>query len=416
MIVRRLVYVCEFLPTYVFREIGELASRGIEIDVFLPLSTGVADRWKRVVRESGSEKLLRVHRDLPIHVLDCSPVRVIATALSRGAGAFLHHPVSFVRCMFRALSRRSFRYFVLGAVVAGALRGRPSLVHAHFAKRAAHAGLWAARMMGVPFTVTTHAVDIFRPDSEDRTLWLLREADGILTISEFNRNYIAKRYGSDLADRTTVTHLGLDPGSLPHRKLTANSPPRILCTASGLGEKKGVKVLVRSCQLLLERGVEFTCAVAGSDESGELLEEYREEARSEGLSGRVEFTGLLPSGRLLDTLAGCDLFVLPCIEAADGNMDGIPVALMEAMAIGIPAVSTRLSGIPELIDSGTDGMLVEPGDHVGLADAVEALLSDTELSRRLGSAGAGKVEREFGVALYADRLLEAWSRLEGPEG
>ena len=413
MIVRRLVYVCEFLPTYVFRELGELASRGIGIDVFLPVSTGVADQWRSVISESGSESLLRVHRCLPFDVLRTSLPRTLVKAL-RGAPAFLRHPVSFVRCMFRALSRRSFRYFVLGAAVAGAVRGRPSLVHAHFAKRAAHAGLWAARITGVPFTVTTHAVDIFRPDSEDRTVHLLRGADGILTISEFNREYIASRYGSDLADRTTVTHLGLDPGSLPPRKPTANDPPRILCTASGLGEKKGVQVLLRSCRLLLERGLEFTCIVAGSDESGELLEEYREEVSRTGLSGRVEFTGLVPSERLLDTLAGCDLFVLPCVEAADGNMDGIPVALMEAMAMGVPALSTRLSGIPELIDSGTDGMLVEPGDHVGLADAIESLLGDAELSRRLGSAGAGKVAREFGVALYADRLLDAWSRLEGP--
>ena len=168
--------------------------------------------------------------------------------------------------------------------------------------------------------------------------------------------------------------------------------------------KKGYAYLVEAARILKDRGVPFEVRVIGGGPDHDALSSRM---ASLDVADRVKLEGSMPQEKLLPILRGADGFVLPCVLAKDGDQDGIPVSLMEAMAYEIPCVSTSISGIPELIESGKEGLLVPEKDAAALADAIEKLAGDPELRAWLGSAGRRKVEQSFtleGLARELDRL------------
>ncbi|MBN2586452.1 MAG: glycosyltransferase [Candidatus Fermentibacteraceae bacterium] len=408
MVKGRITYFLGFLPTYVLREIMELGSRGFPVDVFLPESDGTSDFWMDIISDQEIDGTIAIRRDIRDHVARCRPWRLTGFFLGRCLPVLFLHPFRFPRLAAASIRVRSFRFFLLGASLSRRIRRDTLLIHSHFARSKAFTGMWAAKLLGIPFSVTTHAVDIFVPRREELVRYMLHEADSVLTISLFNRDYMARRYGEYLREKVRVTHLGLDQDSLPPRRSETGSRPLVVCTASGLGEKKGVPVLVEACRILVSRGLSFGCRVIGSDMSGELLERFRSQAVSSGLSGILEFTGKARSDEVLECVAGADIFVLPSVRAANGDMDGIPVSLMESMSMGVPTVSTSISGIPELVENGVSGLLVTPGDPEELADALASLISDPLLASKLGEAGMLKARSGFSVSAYVTRLLESW--------
>ncbi|OPL19968.1 MAG: hypothetical protein AVO35_00485 [Candidatus Aegiribacteria sp. MLS_C] len=407
----RITYILGFLPTYVLREVLELASRGYRVDVFLPDSEEISEFWMDIISSEEMLDSVSVHRIVPVRLYSCSPGPLVSFFMSECVPVLIRHPLRFLRLAAEALRTRSFRFFLAGAGVARRMSPDTLIVHSHFARTVAFSGMWAAGLLGLPFTVTTHAVDIFVPRREDLVDRLLRRAEGVMTISWFNRSYMAGRYGEELLEKARVTHLGLDCESLPERSPVLDGPPLVVCTASGLVEKKGVSVLIEACAVLKDMGIDFRCLVIGADRPGALLEKYRRMVREKGLDDRVEFTGAMRAGSVLSTVAGADLFVLPSVKALNGDMDGIPVSLMESMSIGVPSISTWISGIPELVEDGVSGLLVQPGDPAGLAEAMARLLSDRELASGLGEAGRRKVREDFSVSGYVSSLLDCWSGL-----
>ncbi|MCP4647183.1 MAG: glycosyltransferase family 4 protein, partial [bacterium] len=248
----------------------------------------------------------------------------------------------------------------------------------------AHIARIMAHMMQCPYTLTTHATDIFVPRNRERLLRVLHDASKVFTISEYNLTCLAD---FDLPrDNIVVARLGLDTTKLPKRKFTSGAA-EIVCTASGLVPKKGVPVLVEAMRLLKEHNIECCLTVIGSDPEGTKLQEFRK--NSEDLP--INFAGVLSSEETLEVLAGASLFVLPCIEAENGDKDGIPVALMEAMGMNLPCISTRVSGIPELIENNVSGILVNPGSPSELAEAMASLLTSSLKAEKLAKAGKDKV-------------------------
>jgi glycosyltransferase involved in cell wall biosynthesis len=162
-------------------------------------------------------------------------------------------------------------------------------------------------------------------------------------------------------------------------------------------------VLVEACRKLSERGIPFVCDLVGDGPRRAEIEAMIEGA---GLTGRVRTLGPRPRLEVVRLLSECDVFALPSVMAANGEREGIPVSLMEAMAMGVPVVSSRLSGIPELVESGVSGILVEPGDVSALSESLEKLARDPELRARLGEAGRMKVLRDFDLSRNVDRLAE----------
>jgi len=273
-------------------------------------------------------------------------------------------------------------------------------VHAHFANYPAIAAWTVARLAGPTSSFTAHAHDIFRDQSFLRRL--VADARFVVTISDFNREFLARYNGGQTP--LHVVHCGVDTAAWPVRlrTLPARGPVRALCVAS-LEEKKGHRVLLRA---LAHAGGELDRVELDLVGPGPLRAELETLARSLGLVDRVRFHGALPEPEVAALLDRADLFVLASIVERSGFMEGIPVALMEALAAGVPVVATRLSGIPELVRDEDTGLLAEPGDAASLRAAVERAITDPAAARRRAAAGRELVEREFDANVSAARIAE----------
>jgi len=402
--------VLGFLPTYVLEEIAELGRRGWTVTLSMQ---GRNQLWESITGldlppgvewgpEAGASWM-----HVPVLLLPFA-------AAAKLGGIFRRRPGRFLSLVFDAIAARSLRHFLCGAELAGRLSSAPpGRIHSHFAWDAASTALWASRLLGVPFSLTVHAADIFVPARPDHVRLLLESARPALTISRFNRSFIAERWGPGLAGDMTVTHLGIDVSRLP-RWTPSGGRPVIYCTASGLAEKKGLPVLVEACEILASRRSDWKCVIAGADTDGSLLERYRSLISRRGLRGRVEMRGALRPEELLEETSHASMFVLPCMEAANGDRDGIPVALMEAMGMGMPVISSRVSGIPELVEQDRSGLLIRPGDSRALADFACLLLDDPERAARLGSEARRTVIEGYSVAKYVDGLEAAWAAASSP--
>jgi glycosyltransferase involved in cell wall biosynthesis len=167
-------------------------------------------------------------------------------------------------------------------------------------------------------------------------------------------------------------------------------------------EKKGMDVLLRALAELRDKSYRIELSIAGD---GPLRHELEQLAKDLGLSESVQFIGNLAHHQVKEWMHDLDAFVLACKQDANGDMDGIPVVLMEAMSQSVPVISTRLSGIPELVLDGKTGLLAEPADPDDLATRVDQLLSSTKLRDDLAAAARSHVESEFGQEVNLDRLL-----------
>jgi colanic acid/amylovoran biosynthesis glycosyltransferase len=270
-------------------------------------------------------------------------------------------------------------------------------VHAHFATYPALAAWVAWRLTGIPYSFTAHAHDIFI----HQALLARKASDAafVVAISEFHRDFLRERAP---AARLEVVHCGVHPerlaAALP--SMPASGPVRALCVA-GLREYKGHSVLLRAIAGdSLDR---LELELVGDGELRGPLEALVAEL---GLGSRVRFRGWVSEPEVERSLGEADLFVLPSVVAADGDMEGLPVALMEALAAALPTVATRQAGIPELVRDGETGWLAEPGDVEDLRRALAEAIASPELAAERGRAGRKLVEREFDQARSARRLAE----------
>jgi glycosyltransferase involved in cell wall biosynthesis len=270
-------------------------------------------------------------------------------------------------------------------------------VHSHYATFPALAAWACHRLTGVPYSITVHAHDIFVTQAMLATK--VRDAAFVDAISEYNREFL-RPYGGDSATPVHVIHCGieLDRYTFRPRRAPSTGPIEALCVAS-LQEHKGQRVLldaIASDEGPLER-IELTLVGDGPERAS--LERH---ARELGISKRVAFKGSQPEDEVRRQLDETDLFVLPSVVARDGQMEGLPVALMESLACGVPTVASRISGIPEIIRDGSTGYLAEPGDIA----SVGAALSRACSGGLDAAAGRSLVEDEFDIEGSAASLAD----------
>lgn len=279
----------------------------------------------------------------------------------------------------------------------------PDLVHTHFAAVETFPARYVASYYDVPFTVTAHAYDLYNDPDTDRLAHILRSADQVVTISEYNRRYIER----EITDATPVdvVHAGVRPDKFEPQTPTVDS--RIL-TVGRFVEKKGVSDAITAVAEIGDRFPHLEYHIVGS---GPMEDEIRDLVTEYGLADTVELLGTVSDERLLTEFDEAACFLLPCVIDASGDRDGIPVVLMESMAMETPPISTTISGIPELIDEQRNGLLVEPGDTDGMADALTSLLADPDTRRAFGEAGREKVRREFNVEREAAKLASVFTRV-----
>jgi colanic acid/amylovoran biosynthesis glycosyltransferase len=280
------------------------------------------------------------------------------------------------------------------------------LVHTHFAWLAGAAAMVISRLLDIPFTVTVHAYDIY--SSNDLLCLTVRSASRIIAISEYNKQRILDRCSGLSKDLISVIHCGINLELfVPPDRSNHKSSLSILSVGS-LIEKKGHKYLIQACQQLKARGVDFRCKIIGTGPDEEALKQL---ICDYGLEDRVVLAGACQRDDVLDAYRRSNLFVLASIVAQGGDRDGIPVVLMEAMAMRIPAISTRVSGIPELVRHKHTGWLVPERDVTAIADAIVYLASDDKLRTHLTNNGRALVEREFEIRGNVSRLFDIFQQV-----
>ncbi|MGV8940229.1 MAG: glycosyltransferase [Lysobacter sp.] len=392
---QRAVYVVSQFPclseTFIVREISTLIDQGVDVRIISlkPAAEGP-------VQPESVALLDRVR-----HPQD--PIR----ALIGTAQALLTSPMQVVGSVIAILhdSRRRPQVAVksLGALFRGLQhtgwlkRFRPQLIHAHWATYPTTVAWTLGRVLGRPFSFTCHAHDIF----VERQLLTrkLRDAALAVTISRFNVAWLETHAAANAGTKLKVVHCGVNLERSqwqPHDRAAG-----LILAVGRLDPIKGFTTLIEALVLLRQRGIRFHCRLIGS---GPLEAGLRELAAAHELTRMIDFDG----AQSQDVVQGCmnrsTVFVLPSEVTEDGNRDGIPVALMEAMASGCPVISTRVSGIPELIEHGRDGLLVEPRNAAELAEAIEQMLADPELRAHLSARARAHVELAFDARKEALRL------------
>jgi len=323
---------------------------------------------------------------------------------------FSLRPRSYVSGLFKAASlslryRSSFfprfkKVFIKDFLRAGYIAlqivesGRIQHIHSHFCHGSTTMALFASQLSGVPFSFTAHAKDIYLPklNPGDLLKIKIRKAEFVATCTGYNREYL-----QGLCPESTTIHTiyhGLNTALfVPEEQTRDSSTEPLLLSIGRFVEKKGFIYMIQACQKLKEQGISFRYQIVGqADEQTDRIKQLIKELN---LQDTVSLTGAVTHEELREIYKECTIFTLPCQVVKNGDRDGIPNVLVEAMAMEIPVVSTRVSGIPELIDHRVNGMLVPERDASALAKVIEELLRDRLLLKQLGKAGREKVCRLF---------------------
>ncbi|MBI3289195.1 MAG: glycosyltransferase [Elusimicrobia bacterium] len=274
------------------------------------------------------------------------------------------------------------------------------VVHAHFAAKPADIALDILKKAGIPFVLTAHAYDIFiQPDAPALRAKFLAASKAI-TVSEYNKRYLADLLGPDLADKIEVSYLGVDLKRFPWNERAPGANVTLLF-AGRLVEKKGVLDLIEAFALVCARHPLTRLRIIGD---GPQREAAAQKAQTLGVGERVTFLGALTQERIAAEMQRADIFCLPAATAVNGDREGLPVVLLEAQASGLPVVSTRHTGIPEAVADGETGLLVDERDPQGLSRSISRLIEDPALRVQMGRAGRKRIEARHDLGAELDRL------------
>lgn len=396
--------------TFVRREIEALRNHGVSLEVFAEAAEDMdlldeRDRGllttTRYLRPLDRQRLDRYHREF-----------------RRDRPLTYYHLYLYVMSRRYGLTktlRRDRAHFNQAVYLAGHLRDAGiDRVHSPWGDRAGFAAMLAAKLLGVPFSVQIRAHDLHDPSYHQALREILPGADFVITNTQYNRPFIQTLMtGRGTEIHTIYNGINLTEFDPPERSTATGVPTRILCVAR-LVEQKGLTYLLDACALLRDRNFPFTCDVIGGTEEPlytEYWQRLKEKHHRLELESCVFFRGAQPFPAVLKAYRSADVFVLPCIIAQDGRRDITPNAVIEAMAMKLPVVSTPVTGVVEIVEHGTSGLLVPPEDPVALANEIERLARDRSLAARLGENARQRIESRFD----ADKNVLARLQLFGME-
>jgi len=321
----------------------------------------------------------------------------------------LRDPVRFLRGMAAIYASPDYTRLRLNQafLLAGELEriGTPPL-YIHFAHKPATVGRFASLLLGNRFGISAHAVDVWTPPAKELRV-KVRDAEVVLCCYEESRSYLAR-----LARGATPVELAYHGVAVPPDPRRDGTAPVVLAVGR-LVPKKGLATLIEAAALLRERGVGAAIRIAGD---GPEWPELQRLVNANDLNDVVRFLGPLTEAEVEREYERATVFALPCQEMPDGNRDGIPNTVLEAMARRIPVVSTTLPSVQEAVEDGVQGLLVPQRDPVALAEALERLLGDRRLRERLGAAGRERVQQQFDRVRCSPRIPELLARAGLVEG
>lgn len=393
---QRVLYVVSLFPcwseTFIVREIRALIDDGVDVRI-LSLKRAAAgglvqtDAAGLLQRVRAPQHLLRAIWQA-LHAFTSHPLRIAGAAATIASGTW-RHPASMLKSL--AAYARGIEH------LQWLERFDPDLIHAHWATYPSTVAWALGHIIDRPFGFTSHAHDIFVNQQLLRRK--LDDSALAVTISRHNVDWFSHNVSPGADRKLQVVHCGVD---LEHIAWRPDGRSEGLIIGVGrLQPIKGFDTLIEALALARHNGAMFRCKLIGE---GPMRAELEARVRSHGLQDHVEFMGAQPQESVRGWLEKAAIFALPCQIAADGGRDGIPVALMEAMASGCAVVSCRTSGVPELISHEEQGLLVAERDASALADAVQRLLDDSFLRRRLATAARAKVEYQFDARKEARKL------------
>jgi glycosyltransferase involved in cell wall biosynthesis len=214
-----------------------------------------------------------------------------------------------------------------------------------------------------------------------------------VTISRYNKRYLTIKYGDQLASKIKVIHCGINLKEF-QKVQKEKTDSAVILAVGQLVERKGFQYLVDACHIMKQRGIDFKCYLVGEGEERNLIQDR---VTLHKLENEFILLGRKPQENIRDLLQEAAVFVLPSIVTDKGEREGIPVALMEAMAMELPVVSTKIVGVPELIEDGIGGLLVEQRNAEQIASALEYLLKNPQISKEMGMHGREKIRQEFNI-------------------
>lgn len=398
----RVAYLVNQYPkvshTFIRREIAALERLGVPVRRF------ALRGWDaEVVDPEDRAEQARTH-----YLLRGGLVPLLAASLAEALAA----PARFMAALALALrmGRRADRpwpYHLVYLAEACALRralragGGAEQLHAHFGTNAAEVAMLAHALGGPPFSFTVHG-----PEEFDKPQFLglaekMHRANAIVAISAYGRSQLWRWAAPADWPKVQVVHCGLEPAFFGEQPAPASTAPRLVCVGR-LCEQKGQLLLVEAAALLAAEGVDFTLVLAGD---GEMRPQIEAAIARHRLGGRVRITGWIASAQVRDELVAACALVLPSFA------EGLPVVLMEAMAVGRPVLSTYVAGIPELVRDGVEGWLFEAGSPEAAARAMRACLAAPAAQlEAMGRAGRARVLERHHIDTEAARLLAVWRR------
>ena len=389
----RVAFVLKGYPrlseTFIAQEIAALEKRGLEILIVS-------------LRRPTDGALHPVHRDIKAEVLYLpeylllEPLRVLKAAFK--VQRFWKAARIWLNDLRRDPTPNRIRRFGQALVLAAEAPRDITWLHAHFLHTPASVTRYAALLLGLPWSGSAHAKDIWTtPEWEKREK--LAACEWLVTCTAANQRHLAALAP---AGRVELVYHGIDLRRFPPPRPAPNmrSETVTILSVCRLVEKKGVDVLLEALARLPQR-LDWRFVHVGG---GPLAEKMKRKAQALGIADRVTWRGALTQERVLEQYRAADIFALASRIARDGDRDGLPNVLAEAQSQGLPCVATRVSAIPELLRDGVSAHLVEAGDCAALAASLEALISQPARRRALGAAGEARVRAEFALETNLERL------------
>lgn len=286
-------------------------------------------------------------------------------------------------------------YFLEAGVLAAKLQDAGvTHLHNHIAKASCTVAMLAGALSDIRWSFTIHGPDIFFEPHHWRIDEKAARAAFVACISHFCRSQLMCFADAAHWGRLHIVHCGVDPSRYVSKSDRSDLRALFVGRLAGV---KGVPILIEAVARLAEKHPHLTLRLVGDGPDREALEA---EVQSRGLQDRISFLGSRSQAEVADELAEADVFVLPSFA------EGVPVVLMEAMAAEVPVVTTRIAGVPELVEHGVNGVLVPPGHADAFSDALDGLLCDAQARKDLGKAGRAKVLAEYDAAQEAKWLSE----------
>ncbi len=275
-------------------------------------------------------------------------------------------------------------------------------MHAQFAHNPTSIAYFVKLLANNSFSFTCHAVDIFVHTALLKEK--IEESKFFATISNYNINYLRERYGEIVLKKANIIRCGISESEIQNDKVVDFDSNKVTIFSIGrMVEKKGFNLLVDSINLLKKHGYNINCRIIGD---GPLKGDIANKIKDLELGNEIDLLGARPSDFVKNEFQSASIFVLPCVQAKNGDMDGIPVVLMEAIANSVPVVSTRISGIPELIVNKETGLLTEPNDVEGLTNSIRLLIQNKNLREDLVSKAKLHLKDEFTLEKNVEELGE----------